>query len=167
MEVKRYEVRVIGAKDKESVQAVGKKEETKRQTKTNEEVSKTDFSKGLKTTIGAMASIYATSQLIVNPIMRQKSDMAALSGDIVQAKNIQRTQARVNQTVNLGFTALGIAAAFIVNPMLGAVTLGGSVTKEISSGINRVQSNRMLDNEVAIDSYINAHEQVRMTKLIR
>ncbi len=166
MEVKRYEVVIKGAVgDRETV---GDKEqrasaEGKKQAKSNEDV----IAKGFKTTVGAMATIYGMSQLVVQPIMREKVNMAVLTGDIVQAKNFQRQQANVNKVINAGFNVATIAGAFMMSRTLGFIALGSSVVREVSGGINRYQANKMIEAESQIDSFINSYDRAKMSKLIR
>ena len=94
--------------------------------------------------------------------MREMSNRASVSGDYVQAENIARTQARVNQGVSLGLEALGIVAATMINPV-GGVALLSSVSKHTQQAISRNQANRALEEgKNNIDNYfINSFESSR------
>lgn len=166
MEVKRYEVVIKGAIG-ESDKTVGEKEQEKAKERTNAEKTTDDFSKGLKRTVGAMASIYSASQLVVQPIMREKTNIAILTGDIVQAKNLQRINTNVNTIIGAGFDLMTIGVASFVNIGLGLMALGTTATKYISQEINRSQNNRMIEAQNTIDSFIKSYDRARMSTLIR
>lgn len=169
MEIKRYEVVIKGAIG-ESDRSIGEQEQVKaqeRKSKSNEDVTKDSFSKGLKSTVGAVASLYASSQLVVQPIMREKVNVAVLSGDIVQAKNLQRINSNVNTAINKGMGLASIGIAFSVDVGLGFMALGTTAVREISSAVNRSQNNRMIEAQNDIDSFINSHDRARMSGLIR
>lgn len=170
METKRYEV-VIKTAVGESDKAVGKQEikgaeKREKESLTNAEVLASK-GKELKATIGTIAGLYATSQLVVQPIMREKVNMSVLTGDIVQAKNFQRTQNNVNKIVGKGMEIASIGATFLISRTAGFVALGMSVSKEISSGVNRYQNNKMMEAKAEIDSFINSYDRARMSNLIR
>lgn len=129
--------------------------------KQTEEIASPDLSRGFKKTVATAALIYSVSQIAVNPIMREMSNRASVSGDYVQAENIARTQARVNQGVSLGLEALGIVAATMINPALGGVALLSSVSKHTQQAISRNQANRALEGKNNIDNYINSFESSR------
>lgn len=167
--IKRYEVVIKGAIG-ESDRTIGEQEikkEQERKSKSNADVTAGGFEKGAKATVGAIASLYASSQLAVQPIMREKVNVAVLSGDIVQAKNMQRINANTNMAINKGMGLLGIGISFGVNVGLGFVALGTTGVKEISNGINRMQNNKMVEAQSEIDNFIGMHDRARMSGLIR
>ena len=45
--------------------------------------------------------------------------MATITGDIVQARNLQRTYNQVNKFVGVGFEIASIGVATMINPVLG------------------------------------------------
>ncbi len=166
--IKRYEVVFKGFADKEV--SIGEQEQKKaqeRKSKSNKDVTSGDFSKGLKATVGAVASLYSASQLVVQPIMREQTNIAVISGDIVQAKNLQRINSNVNMAINKGMSLAGVGIAFSVNVGLGFIALGTTAVKELSGAVNRYQNNKMLEAQSEIDSFINAHDRARMSGLIR
>lgn len=169
MEIKRYEVIIKGAIGESDRTTVGEQEEKKsreRKTQTNEDVL-AGIGKGVKTTIGIIAGMYAMSQIVIQPIMREKANMSILTGDIVQAKNLQRINANTNKLINKGMEVAGIGATFMMSRVMGFVALGTSVVKEISGVVNRGQNNRMLEAQNTIDSFISSYDRSRMSDLIR
>lgn len=169
MERNIYEIRVRGLKERE--ETIGKKEETQAEkrearsnVKTNADVVKTDFSKGAKKTIGALASIYAASQLVAQPIMRDRVNMATITGDIVQARNLQRTHNQVNKFVGVGFEIASIGVATMINPVLGGLALLGSGVKHIQTAIQIEQNNAMIKANNDITNFINTYESQRMIR---
>lgn len=128
---------------------------------TNEQIVSPGITSGVKKTIGTLATVYATSQLALQPIMREKTNKAAISGDYVQSENIRIRNAEVNKYVGLGFEVASIAVATMVNPVMGGVALAGSVVKHTQQAINREQQNRMINANANIESFINGIESSR------
>lgn len=170
METKRYEVTIkvpVGESDRTvGQQEVKKASENKKETLTNAEVM-ANKGKQIKATIGTIAGLYASSQLVIQPIMREKVNMAVISGDIVQARNLQATQANVNKVIGKGMEVASIGATFMVSRTAGFIALGMSVVKEVSGAVNRMQSNRMIEAEREIQSFISSYDRARMTDRIR
>ena len=171
MERNIYEIRVRGLKDREEQTTIGKKEtkeaekrEAKSNVKSNAEVVKTDFSAGVKRTVGALASIYAASQLVAQPIMRDRVNMATITGDIAQARNLERMNNQVNKFVSLGFETAGIGVALMINPVFGGVALLGSGVKLAQESIQREQTNNMIRAQNSIRNFVNTYESNRMIR---
>lgn len=158
-----YEVRAVIPKDAESSSVVSASEIKKAEqtSKPTNEIVSQDISKGFKKTVAAAATIYATSQMVVNPIIRENVNRATVAGDYVQAASIQRSQAIVNKSVGIGLEVAGIVGGFLVNPVLGGVALLGSVAKHTQQHIAREQNNRALRASNNIDNYINSYESAR------
>lgn len=160
---KIYEIKINAPKDgvggavrqDEPGKALGK-------TKSNAEVQDKSLGKTAKAAIGTVATIYATSQLIVKPLIRNETDKLAISGDFVQAEAIQRVYNNVNQAVGLGMEAASIAVAFMINPMLGGVALMGSGIKHITAEINRRQDNQLIAGLNKVDNFVYAYDRARM-----
>lgn len=155
-------IKDLVSKDGEQQTAIGKKEVIK-ESKSNAEVTnqQTSIGKGVKRTIGTAATVYGASQLVVQPIMRNKINMASVSGDYVQADNLAKTNALVNQSVGIGMEIAGIGAAFAVNIGLGGVALLGSFTKHTTQAVSRHQTNNMIAAENNINNYLQGYEQNR------
>jgi hypothetical protein len=130
--------------------------------KSNDEITTTDTAGKFSKVVAITASVYAASQVVVNPIFQENINMASVAGDYVQAEAIRRTQQTTNQMINLGLeigTAVGL---FIANPALG---LGAGVVtgaKYIQQGFNRNQANRARKEMNNTDNFINSYESSRL-----
>lgn len=129
--------------------------------KSNNEIVNRDLSSGFKKTVSTAAVIYATSQMVVQPMVRENVNRATITGDYVQAASIQRTQQIINKSVGLGLEVAGIVGAFMINPVVGGVALLGTATKYVQEGIAREQQNRLINAENNINTYINSYESAR------
>lgn len=160
-----YEIRIKRTKEiEEESQVISNTEKRKSEpqlVKETKEITERDLSGSFKKTGATAATIYAASQLVVNPIMREITNEAAITGDFVQAANIQRTQMMVNRAVNYSLEIAGIIGATLINPALGGVMLLGSSSKLIQQGISRDQTNRALEAKNNFDNYLNSYESSR------
>lgn len=160
-----FEIRAVIPKTKdEGSKAIATKEQRKQAPQTKkkaEEIATPDLTSGFVKTISAGATIYASSQVIVNPLLKEQVNRAAVAGDYVQSANIQRTQQRVNQYVNLGLEVGLIAGTFLVNPILAGGMALGSVSRHTQQAISRNQQNRALKHANDISNYINSFESAR------
>lgn len=131
--------------------------------KSSDEIVSKDLSKGFKKTVGTMATIYASSQLVVQPIIRENINVATASGDFITAQNIAITQALVDKGVGVSFDLMAIAGGFMVGGVVGGAIAGGGVaTKYITQAINREQNNRLLNNLNNTNNFINSYEASRL-----
>lgn len=158
---KVYEIRINKPKEgtapiDEKKKAIGK--DTAAKTKTNVEI----IGKKAKAAIGVVATVYATSQLVVRPMLNDMMNSAMASGDMVKAQAIQSTYNNVNKVVNLGMEVAGIAAAFMINPVVGGFALLGSVAKHTTEAINRNQNNHFISEMNKVDNFISTHDRNRM-----
>lgn len=164
-----FEIRAVMPKEiTEQSKTIATREEratTKKESRSSENIVAPDLSSGFKTAISTAATIYATSQVVINPIVTEYINKASVSGDYVQAANIARTQANVNRYIGLGMEIAGIGAAFLANPILGGVALVGSVSKHIQQGISREQRNRVIRETNNIDNFITSHESARFVNV--
>lgn len=148
-----------------TAEAVSTKEQRKLEpvsTQTNEEITSTDVSKKFSKAISTIAVVYASSQMVVNPILQENINNASISGNYVQAEAIRRKQQTVNQFINLGLegATLGVLA-LTMSPLAiaGGVGLG---LKYGQQAIKREQANRAMQAVNNIDNYINSYESSRL-----
>lgn len=161
-----FEIRAVMTKEKDDLgsRTIATKEERQRapQTKkSSEEIVNPELTSGVVKAVSVGATIYASSQMVVNPLLKEQVNKASVAGDFVQAANIQRTQQKVNQYVNLGLEVGLIAGTFLVNPPIAVGMALGSVARHTQQAISRNQQNRALEASNNITNYINSFESAR------
>ena len=163
-----FEIRAVAPKEQTN-ETIGTREarvnNEVKEVKTTDQIASPDISRGFKKTIAVAATIYSTSQIVVNPLLREMTNQASVSGDYVQATNIARTQAIVDKSVNLGLEIATIGIATLINPALGGAALLGSVVGHTQQAIGRNQANRAMENKNNIDNYLTSYESSRFINI--